>query len=259
VDAFKESLGQIEDAMKNFGPMDSVLEKLSDTLLEPVKNWIAPGKHLVIIVPQAYAQLPVAALRIGTASLIEKVTVSTAPSATLLVARLRGQRDDSLKEIRAFAPADDLPFSKLEVSHIQTQKNSDEPLFEEPLSALHLAGHVRNRGLSYFEMGGNDSLTTQDVLNGEFMPSLVTLSTCEGLHKDSFLSLSYAFLMNGSQTVVAHSHRVSDLAAAVFMKHFYRHLKLGRAKALQKAALETKQYFPHPAHWGGFQLMGDFR
>lgn len=255
----KKSLGHIEEAMKNFGPMDSVLEMLSGKLLKPVQSWLGQGKHLVIVIPQEYSQLPVSALRMDSSSLIEKVTVSTAPSATLLVARLRGVRDESVTGIRALAPAQDLPFSKLEVSHIQTQEQNDKPLFDEPLRALHLAGHIRNRGVSYFEISRDESISTKDVLNGEQMPSLVTLSTCEGLHRDSFLSLSHAFLIKGSRSVVAHSHRVSDLAAAVFMKHFYRHLWLGAAKALQKAALETKQYFPHPAHWGGFQLMGDFR
>lgn len=259
IKSLKTTLTQIERAMNNFGPMDAVLETLSLALLEPAKLWLQEGKHLVIVMPQAYSQLPVSALRLGKQSLIEKVTVSTAPTATLLVARLRGERKESVNQVRALAPAADLPFAKLEVTHIQTQEPSDKPLFEEPLDALHLAGHVRNRGLSYFELSRESSISTQDILQGESMPSLVTLSACEGLHKESYLSLAHAFLVKGSQAVVAHNHRVSDLAAAVFMKHFYRNLSSGRAKALQKAALETKRYFPHPAHWAGFQLMGDFR
>ena len=151
------------------------------------------------------------------------------------------------------------PTSKVTKNHNQSQQLGDVMVFQDPLDALHLAGHVRNRGLSYFETGPDSSISSSDVLNASQVPSLVTLSACEGLYKASFLSLSHAFLMNGAQTVVAHSHRVSDLAAAIFMKHFYRNLKLGRAKALQQAALKTKSYFPHPAHWGGFQLLGDYR
>ena len=124
---------------------------------------------------------------------------------------------------------------------------------------MHLAGHVRNNNRASFELANEGEINSWDILNAEHVPSMVTLSACEGLQKKSFLSLADAFMIRGAHTVVAHPHRVSDLAAAIFMKHFYRNLKRGKAKALQAAALQTRESFPHPAHWAGFQLIGDFR
>jgi CHAT domain-containing protein len=77
---------------------------------------------------------------------------------------------------------------------------------------------------------------------------------------NEWLGLGGAFLTAGARTVIASANRVSDLAAAVLMKRFYRALRRQSAgEALQRAALTTRRYFPHPAHWANFVLVGDFR
>ncbi len=255
----QKSLEELVEAMKNFGPSEASLQKLSAGLLRGAQDWLAPNKHLIFILPEDYTQLPVAALQYRSGALIEHVTVSTNPSATLLFRTLQREKSATPKQVIGIAPARDLPFSKLELAQIQNTEVPEEGLFSQPLQALHLAGHVRNNNRASFELANEGEINSWDILNAEHVPSMVTLSACEGLQKKSFLSLADAFMIRGAHTVVAHPHRVSDLAAAIFMKHFYRNLKRGKAKALQAAALQTRESFPHPAHWAGFQLIGDFR
>ncbi len=93
---------------------------------------------------------------------------------------------------------------------------------------------------------------------------LVTLSACDSaaseLGGNEWLSLGGAFLTAGARTVIASQNRVSDLAASVLMKRFYRAVRTAPAgEALRSAALGVREYFPHPAHWSGFVIMGDFR
>ena len=95
-------------------------------------------------------------------------------------------------------------------------------------------------------------------------PDLVSLSACHTADVspggDEWVSLVQAFLTAGSRTVVAAQGRISDLSAALMMKRFYRDLGgASRAAALQKAALWTRRYYAHPAHWATFALYGDFR
>ena len=66
-------------------------------------------------------------------------------------------------------------------------------------------------------------------------------------------------LASGTQTLVATQDRVSDLAAGVLMKRFYRESDKGGGAALRAAQLWTRSYFSHPAHWATFALIGDFR
>ena len=108
------------------------------------------------------------------------------------------------------------------------------------------------------------SLETSDVFSFPSLPALVTLSGCEteaGLsHGNEWLGLGSAFLGAGARTVVASTTRVSDLAASILMKRFYRLVRTTpKGEALRQAALLVRSYFPHPAHWASFLLLGDFR
>ena len=112
-------------------------------------------------------------------------------------------------------------------------------------------------------------LSTRQIFQLHDLPSLVTLSACHAWDQDAhkeqdignaWLSMANAFSVAGAQTVVASQGRVSDLAAAVLMKRFYRNLgTLPRAEALREAALVVRRYYRHPSHWASFALMGDPR
>lgn len=65
---------------------------------------------------------------------------------------------------------------------------------------------------------------------------------------------------SGARRVIATQQRVSDLAAGVLMKRFYRLVPtMPAGRALREAALWTKRYFVHPAHGASFVLLGDPR
>ena len=51
--------------------------------------------------------------------------------------------------------------------------------------------------------------------------------------------------------------RVSDLSSAVLMKRFYRELRTQPAlEALRQAQRVVRQYYPHPAYWAAFIMIG---
>jgi CHAT domain-containing protein len=112
--------------------------------------------------------------------------------------------------------------------------------------------------------GEDGRLEMHEIFALRGLPPLVTLSACDSaspeVRGNEWLSLGGAFLTAGSRTVIASQNRVSDLAASVMMKRFYRAVRDESAgEALRRAALAVREYFAHPAHWSSFILMGDFR
>jgi CHAT domain-containing protein len=120
---------------------------------------------------------------------------------------------------------------------------------------------------------------------------LVTLSACETalgteLGGDGLIGLTRAFQYAGAHSVLASQWAVDDASTAELMRRFYRHLKLGKAKAdaLRAAQLEllrgatstgvregstargvgarvadAASERSHPFRWAAFQLVGDWR
>ena len=120
---------------------------------------------------------------------------------------------------------------------------------------------------------------------------LVTLSACETalgkeLGGEGLIGLTRAFQYAGAHSVLASLWAVDDESTAELMRHFYRHLRAGKAKAeaLRAAQLELLRRAPragaregstdrgvgarvtdtpsersHPFRWAAFQLIGDWR
>ena len=63
----------------------------------------------------------------------------------------------------------------------------------------------------------------------------------------------------GAQQVVASCWRISDLGAALVVKHLVRQLAKGQAPAaaLQHAQQQVRQRLPHPGFWASFALWGN--
>jgi CHAT domain-containing protein len=137
-------------------------------------------------------------------------------------------------------------------------------------AVVHFAGHT--------ELASNDPLagalalpeplTLAEVLDAKVRAKLVVLSSCESLAAradarsiaaesgDEILSLAASFELAGAKNVLASGNRVSDLAAALLMKHFYRAAAtMGAAEALRKAELEVRRAHPHAAWWASFSLL----
>jgi CHAT domain-containing protein len=222
--------------------------------------------------------VPFAALTLDSVPLLERMVVARALSASMLADRLAGPVRPPVRRVVAVATGADLPFAPLEARAIAGRAavigaGATEQLVRTARAdALDVAAHteldVREPLGSAIVLSpaGNDDgrLEVSEVFALTSLPPLVSLSACDSHGSDveggEWLGLGGAFLTAGVQTVVASSSRVSDLAAAVVMKRFYRAVRSRPAgEALRQAALSARRYFPHPAHWASFVLLGDFR
>ena len=95
---------------------------------------------------------------------------------------------------------------------------------------MHFSGHATSTGLAGLESGlalvGGDRLEVRDVLAMSRGPRIAVLMGCEtgrveGIY-GSRMHLAAAFIVAGSQYVVATSQPVDDASAASFSAEFYR-------------------------------------
>jgi CHAT domain-containing protein len=133
-------------------------------------------------------------------------------------------------------------------------------LASQPLSVLHFATHARARAdspeqsalyLSEYSPTGalleDSQLSVGEITRSGLHADVVVLSGCETgdgsrLRGEGVLGLTYGFLANGSQSVVASLWQIEDAATATFMNEFYRaYRETGRsAEALRQAQLRTR-------------------
>lgn len=132
-------------------------------------------------------------------------------------------------------------------------------------SALVLAGaaHGRMRRDAPFDgLLTALEISTALALNGT---KLVVLSACESargvvLQGEGVASLQRAFLIAGSESVVASLWKVHDAVTKRLMTAFYDFLRAGdsRSVALRRAAEQVRSSpeYSHPYFWAGFVLVG---
>jgi CHAT domain-containing protein len=129
------------------------------------------------------------------------------------------------------------------------------------LRVLHFATHAESRidspelsalYLTRFGTDGgrlvNDRLTADDVMTSGLRADLVVLSGCatgtgDELRGEGVLGLTYGFLANGSNSVVASLWQIEDAPTAQFMEKFYAAYRdTGRpADALRIAQLDARR------------------
>jgi tetratricopeptide (TPR) repeat protein len=277
-DALASRVRRLRESMRAFGAVDTDLAELAGWLLEPLARVLARARVVVVVPHGVLHYLPFAALPVAGEPLLRRVVVATAPSGSALYDQLREPARTPPQRIAVLAPADDLPFARLEAQAIAGEEALVGPAATEAAvrslhaDALDLAAHAhldpRDPLASAIELhpaGGHDGrLEMREVFALSNLPPLITLSACDSAATEArgseWLSLGGAFLTAGARTVVASQNRVSDLATAVVMKRFYRNVRRQHAgEALRSAALLAREYFPHPAHWSGFVIMGDYR
>lgn len=142
---------------------------------------------------------------------------------------------------------------------------------ETPRSVVHFSGHAQlddRDPLGGRLVASDGSLSLFEVMKLRLENPMVVLSACETAlaaradlagnlaGAEDWLSTAQAFQLAGAELVLASTFRVSDLAAALVMKRFYRALRnLEPAEALQAAQKTARHYEPHPAWWSTFTLM----
>jgi CHAT domain-containing protein len=231
----------------------------------------------VVIVPQGpLSGMPFAALPYKDGVMLDAMTTSYAPSASVLTDTLNKPKRPAPRRVSATAYGDDLPFARLEALALAGNDALTGPLATETsvrtarADALDLAVHgdvnddepLRAR-LTFAPTATDDGqLELREVFGMQAAAPLITLSSCTlGSGGPAWQATGSAFIASGAQTLVASHERISDLAAGVLMKRFYRESRSAPsgAEALRAAQRWTRDHFAHPAHWATFALIGDFR
>ncbi len=176
------------------------------------------------------------------------------PSSTQLV-RLPYSSLEARAVTRAFGERDTIQLSGFEATaeHVRELPTQD-------LRVLHFATHALARRdspaqsalyLSEFAADGSNiadnRLTVDDIARSRLRANVVVLSGCatgdgNELRGEGVLGLTYGFLANGSNSVVAALWPIEDSSTARFMSEFYRAYRdSGKAaEALREAQLRTR-------------------
>ncbi len=268
VEEFKDL---VEDATRHH------LQLLYDELVAPVAHRLE-CEHLTIVPHDFLHNVPFQALYDGERHLIDRFSVSFAPSASVyyLCRKKRNQPDgtalvmgvdDSLTpligdEVKTVAEV--LRTSKLLVNEEANEENLRR--MGESCSILHIATHgVFRRDNPMFSaiQLGTSWLSLFDLYSLKLNADLVVLSGCgTGLNvvvgADEIVGLSRGLLYAGAQAVLVTLWDVNDASTASFMRSFYRLLQGGSspAAALRSAMLEVRGSYSHPYHWAPFVLVG---
>ena len=261
--------------------------RLYNRLVRPLEG--ALNQHNVLIVAHgALHYLPFNALHDGNGYLIERYSLRSLPSASVLK-YLKGVRPQTAGTLLAFGNPD-LGDPRLDLKHAQAEalsvskilpnskalvrREASETSFKrygEGFRYLHIASHGTfnadsplTSALLLAKDNENDgTLTVGELYSMRLNADLVTLSACEtGLGKiangDDVVGLTRGFLYAGSRSIVASLWKVDDEATAYLMTRFYSALKgTSKREALRLAQIETRKKYPHPYFWAAFQLTGE--
>jgi len=271
---------------------------LYSTLIEPLlhEGLLKDVEHIYLVPHGILNYLPFALLPAsasGEQLVIDSFTLSYLPSATALVqkfehginagallalapgkARLRFAREEARSISAIFEPA----------THLLEGKQATESAFKDQAGnygMLHFATHGyfnrKNPLFSGLELEADESndglLQVFEILGLSLNARLVTLSACQtGLGTgyfneipagDDFVSLTRAFLLAGSDAVLASLWEVDDRSTVGLMTGFYQRLRAsgsdaGKATALALVQREMRlsKEFNHPFYWAPFVLVG---
>lgn len=261
--------------------------ELYRTLLGPMDLRLFPGRRLIVVPDGPIGGIPFSAL-VEPASqqfLVERVTVSVVPSATLfLLARQRASKGEprlsplvvGINKLPG-GPYADLPalqFAEQETSAISLLFPDAKSLLDTAatrsrvsellpnFNAFHFSGHAlsseRDWNASALllvpESTRDDGmLRVRDLLRLSLGGlRLVTLSACETLRgyeggREGTFGLAMGFFSAGVPTVVGSMWKIDDRGSARLMRAFYRHLSesIEPAEALRRAKVESL-YDPDP-------------
>ncbi len=279
---------------QNLEPVVEMSTKLYQWLVAPIAADLAGKARLCFIPHGPLHYLSFATLFDGSDYLIDRYPLFYLPSASVYehtVARRRPVADKTRLKVLAVGNPDlgdpllALPFAEQEVDTIHwnfpdvtvlTGKRATKQWLVANIgrfNVIHLATHgefdpvtplASALKLASQQEGGGD-LKADEILGLTINADLVVLSACQtGLGKvtsgDDVIGLNRAFFYAGTHALISSLWRVSDIATAVEVKHFYRmYPDNTKAQSLRKAMLHVKSRFPHPGYWGAFTLVGDYQ
>jgi CHAT domain-containing protein len=254
------------------------LQQLSELLLTPIASALVDAKHIVVVPHSLLHGVPIHALMHEGGILLERTTVSYAPSAAVF-ASTASRPSHAIERPLIVAPEiGDLPWVREEARRIADQfpnalvlSGQDATLervrHEAPAyDSLHLATHgvfrADNPTYSALELA-DGWLSVGELAELSRDKSLVCLSACHtGMSGvgpgDELVGLTRAVLGAGAGALIASLWAANDDTAPAFMSAVYAGLRSGngRADSLRAAALEMRASEPHPYFWAPFILVG---
>lgn len=278
---------QLVDTLLRFDSVQivpsDVLQALHDGLWSPLAAGL-DGASVVVVPHGILHRVPFAALWDGRRYLIDRVTVTIVPSASVLahvkpqtagpeeplvVGRVGGLRGvllhHAVREAREIA-------SLYGVSPLIDRAASESHVRERMAGAsmLHLSTHAELRPDSPFESAlalepdqQHDGRLTVAEIVGLRMDRgpLVVLSACDTQHGrlgagDELVALQRGFLAAGASAIAATLGPVDEESTRALMKRFHEDLRRGLsvAGALREAQkdLRSQAQWEHPFYWAGF-------
>lgn len=297
--ALAERIQGVRERLQNFIDVDTELTILSRDLMTPLMPLLDGAKRVCVIPHRELHLVPFAALRVSTLpgnteAMIDRFAVFYSPSASVLgFTTSRRTRSDEATRDRVLALGNpelaqantDLPFAEKEAERIAwtfpstdliTGNAATETWLRDNISnygIIHIASHGQfDPGLplmSSIELTPDDAndgrLTVREVFSLSIRADMVALSACQtGLGRlssgDDLIGLNRAFVYAGTRQIMSSLWRVDDVSTAILVKHFYRNMRdEDRAEALREAMIEVRSRYPHPAHWSGMFLSGDWQ
>ena len=253
------------------------LRELYTLLVEPVRNSIA-GSHLVIAPHGILHSLPFQALFDGDQYLIDRFTVSYAPSASVYSLCQKRSAQAGGGSLILGIPDPTVPFVLEEVGAVAACLPESEVLLGPNATAeqlrqkgpgsrfIHISTHGYFRRDNPMFSGirlGDSYLSLYDLYQLKLPAELVALSGCStGLNVvaagDELLGLARGLIHAGAETSMLTLWDIHDQSSAQLMKLFYSNLARGSSKAiaLQQAMAHVKSERPHPYYWAPFILVG---
>ncbi|GAC1428156.1 MAG: CHAT domain-containing protein [Terriglobales bacterium] len=253
------------------------LKNLYQELIAPVRDLLG-ARHLVIVPHGLLHYVPFHALHDGDAYLVDRFSVSYAPSASIYAlcqqkpaTASKGSLILGVPDAQAPSIGDEvnalesiLPHAKLFLGAAATEEilRTHGPNSRIVHIATHGYFRQDNPMFSSIRLGGS-YLNLYDIYHLDLPAELVVLSGCAtGLNVvrpgDEVVGLVRGLLRAGAQSLVLSLWDVHDTSTKDFMIAFYARLQTGvsKAQALQGAMIELRERYPHPYFWAPFTLIG---
>lgn len=257
-----------------------ILGALHAALIAPVAPLLA-GRERLIVIPYGPAHaVPFGALHDGAGYLIERHTITLAPSVAVLRLCTERPAHPAARRVLVVAHSDGgrlpavLDEARMVLDELPGEVLAEHEATRAALTAaaphygtIHLAAHGAarhdNPAFAHIQLA-DGQLSATDIFNLDLRGALVVLSACDtGRYAvrggDEPVGLSRGFLYAGAQALLQSLWRVEDGATARLMGQFYGALRAGESPATAlRAAQRTllAEYPDHPYHWAPFQLIG---
>lgn len=267
-------------------------ERLSEVLLEPIRDLVPTGSRVTIAPDGALHSLNFETLPVGKPPKywIEDVTLSVAPSLGLLLnSRAAARPQTSLLAMGDPKPAGPeyprLPNARKEVEAIAAWFPANNKVYQdeasnpaayseahpERYSLIHFAAHATaNRSspldsaLILSRKGAGYTLTAREIKEIPLNADVVTLSACRSAGARAYsgeglVGLASAFLEAGARRVIAGLWDVNDASTSLLMAGLYGDLARGRPpeealRTAKRGMLHGRYPYRKPYYWGPFQL-----